>query len=350
MGRRTKNDSVLILLIIILVVIMTIIKAVGNILAFIASFLIHFKWEILIILSSAICLFILYYAYVNYYFISKKFKRVKNSISEHTKNCNELNHHISELKCAYVNIKTYDYGSASIEDKSKYSYKRDEWSRALRNDQTYNCSAAVCKSANEQPMKYLCKYFNIDIDENSLSRIEDVLNDFAAAEEGKRLLQTEREEILKSLSSSIPWLIRKFNSKKLIEQLGFENIDLSDLYFPVYTFQYVSAGGNSSMRSKIRLDIENLDRLVEYMKGLVKFRKSIVGQRSLMTLSLREKIKIRDNFTCKICGLSIDDEKNLLLEIDHVIPLSKGGITSEDNLQTLCWKCNRSKGSKVFLV
>lgn len=67
-----------------------------------------------------------------------------------------------------------------------------------------------------------------------------------------------------------------------------------------------------------------------------------------MTSSLREKIKGRDSYTCKYCSLSVRDEKNLLLEIDHVIPLSKGGITSEDNLQTLCWKCNRSKGSKVI--
>ncbi|WP_411815422.1 HNH endonuclease [Kurthia gibsonii] len=38
---------------------------------------------------------------------------------------------------------------------------------------------------------------------------------------------------------------------------------------------------------------------------------------------------------------------NLLLEIDHIIPISKGGMSSEDNLQTLCWKCNRSKGAKI---
>ncbi|MCR5460868.1 MAG: HNH endonuclease [Acetatifactor sp.] len=28
-------------------------------------------------------------------------------------------------------------------------------------------------------------------------------------------------------------------------------------------------------------------------------------------------------------------------------PVSKGGITEEDNLQTLCWKCNRKKGSML---
>ena len=28
------------------------------------------------------------------------------------------------------------------------------------------------------------------------------------------------------------------------------------------------------------------------------------------------------------------------------LPVSKGGLTTEDNLQTLCWRCNRSKGAK----
>lgn len=66
-----------------------------------------------------------------------------------------------------------------------------------------------------------------------------------------------------------------------------------------------------------------------------------------MTTNLRLKIKNRDNYTCKKCGISTNSEKNLLLEIDHIIPLSKGGITTEDNLQTLCWKCNRTKGSRI---
>jgi len=54
----------------------------------------------------------------------------------------------------------------------------------------------------------------------------------------------------------------------------------------------------------------------------------------------------RDNHTCKICGNSTNQEPNLLLEVDHIVPIAKGGITSEDNLQCLCWKCNRTKGSK----
>lgn len=68
----------------------------------------------------------------------------------------------------------------------------------------------------------------------------------------------------------------------------------------------------------------------------------------LMTSKLRENIKVRDDYTCKICNLSTHIEKNLLLEIDHIIPLAKGGITSETNLQTLCWRCNRSKAANII--
>ncbi len=290
---------------------------------------------------------LIYQIYLYLYFNGNKFKKIKDSIKEYTKNCNELNHHIEELKGSYSDVKTHDYGDGDLYDNSNYKFKRKEWSNSVKNNKTHNCSASICKSASEQPFKYLCKYFDIKVSEETLSGFESVLNDFAAAEQGKVLLRMEREKILASVSKSIPFLIFQFSKKKLIEKLGFENIDLSDLYFPVYTFQYVSSGGNSSSKCDIKLNVENLDKFVIYLNELVKFRKSAAGQRALMTSSLREKIKERDSYACKYCSLSIRDEKNLLLEIDHVIPLAKGGITSEDNLQTLCWKCNRSKGSKV---
>lgn len=69
-------------------------------------------------------------------------------------------------------------------------------------------------------------------------------------------------------------------------------------------------------------------------------------QRKLMTPKLREEIKQRNNYTCQCCGNSIYNEPNLLLEVDHIIPVAKGGLTEPSNLQTLCWKCNRSKSDK----
>ncbi len=288
-----------------------------------------------------------YIIYSNIYFNSNKFLDIKDSIAQFTKNCNELNNHINELKSSFVDISTYDYGAGELNDNSNYNYKRKEWENNIKNHQTFNCSSTVLKSASNQPIKYLCKYFNIETNESTFANFENVLNNFAAAEQGKTLLKNERDLILNNISGSIPKLILYFSKNKLVQKLGFEDFDFSDLYFPVYTFQYVSAGGNSSSKFDIRLNIGNLEKLISYLNDLIKFRKSAEGQRALMTSALREKIKTRDNFACRKCSLSIKDERNLLLEIDHIIPVSKGGITSDDNLQTLCWRCNRTKGSKI---
>ena len=94
------------------------------------------------------------------------------------------------------------------------------------------------------------------------------------------------------------------------------------------------------MRCDIDFNVSNLERFINFLSEIIEFRQSIAGQRALMTSSLREKIKNRDRYTCQICGLSTEDEPNLLLEIDHITPVSKGGPTEESNLQTLCWKCS----------
>lgn len=301
--------------------------------------------EFILIIIAA---YIAYQIYVMVYFRSDKFKAIKQSVENYTANCNELNHHIQELKNAYVDINSYDYGSSTLRDNSNYNFKRREWDKTIKNRYVHNCSASVCKNANDQPFKYLCKYFDIKVTEESLSNFEAVLNDFEAAEQGKMLLKEEHHSIVESIKNSIPAIIHRFNKEKLKRKLGFESIDFSTMYFPVYRFQYVSAGGNSSAHCEITLDLDNLNRFVGYLSSLVKFKKSIAGQRALMTSALREKIKIRDNYTCQSCGISAHREKHLLLEIDHMIPLSKGGETTEANLQTLCWKCNRTKGAKII--
>ncbi len=303
---------------------------------------------IIAVVLSGIGVFVAYLVYSEIYFRSKKFNRIKESISEHTNNCNELNHYIEELKGSYINIETYNYGTGKIIDNSVYNFQRKEWSKLVQSNKIYHCSATVCKNASNQPIKYLCKYFDIENNEDSLSKFEKVLNDFTSVEQGKDLIKKERESILSSISESIPFLIQQFSKGRLIRELGFEKVDISDTYIPTFTFQYVSAGGNSSSKCDIKLNIENLNHLINYLNDVIKWTKSISGQRALMTSQLRDKIKERDQFKCCSCGLGIENEPNLLLEIDHKIPLSKGGMTTYDNLQTLCWKCNRKKGAKIF--
>lgn len=67
-------------------------------------------------------------------------------------------------------------------------------------------------------------------------------------------------------------------------------------------------------------------------------------QRKRMTKELRAKIAKRDNYTCQMCGRYMPD--GFGLEIDHIVPIKKGGKTVESNLQVLCLTCNRKKSSK----
>jgi 5-methylcytosine-specific restriction endonuclease McrA len=53
----------------------------------------------------------------------------------------------------------------------------------------------------------------------------------------------------------------------------------------------------------------------------------------------RENIYRRDNFECVYCGCSTQK----LLTLDHVIPQSKGGKNTWDNLVTACKPCNSEK-------
>jgi hypothetical protein len=58
--------------------------------------------------------------------------------------------------------------------------------------------------------------------------------------------------------------------------------------------------------------------------------------------SLRFQILKRDR-VCQLCGVGPKDE---VLEVDHIIPRSKGGTNNPDNLQVLCTRCNRGKSNR----
>ena len=67
-------------------------------------------------------------------------------------------------------------------------------------------------------------------------------------------------------------------------------------------------------------------------------------ERNKMTNSLRYEVLRRDGFKCLTCGANGGESK---LEVDHIIPVSKGGLTEPDNLQSLCFDCNRGKRDGV---
>lgn len=63
----------------------------------------------------------------------------------------------------------------------------------------------------------------------------------------------------------------------------------------------------------------------------------------VMPDKLRYKVLKRDNFKCCACGASPAKDPSVELHIDHIVPWSKGGETTFENLQTLCSRCNIGK-------
>lgn len=68
-----------------------------------------------------------------------------------------------------------------------------------------------------------------------------------------------------------------------------------------------------------------------------------MARRKAMSARLRFEVFKRDGFRCAYCGAHPPD---VLLEVDHIIPVAKGGENDADNLVTACQRCNRGKGAE----
>lgn len=72
------------------------------------------------------------------------------------------------------------------------------------------------------------------------------------------------------------------------------------------------------------------------------------NKRKAISGTTRQNVLMRDNYTCQICGATVNDGAKL--EIDHIKPVSKGGTNDENNLQVLCQQCNREKHNREDLL
>lgn len=87
-------------------------------------------------------------------------------------------------------------------------------------------------------------------------------------------------------------------------------------------------------KEKAKLITKRVIRLVSYVR--IPFNQ---GRDSYPTRTLIYK---RDDHECQYCGSKKD------LTIDHIIPRSKGGQDTWENLVACCYKCNLKKGNKLL--
>lgn len=88
-------------------------------------------------------------------------------------------------------------------------------------------------------------------------------------------------------------------------------------------------------------DIDFIEKLISKEIERIEIAKTYrYKRRRGFTQKIKDKIKHRDFYRCNKC-LSIEN-----LEVDHIIPLIKGGSNDIDNLQTLCRSCHCIKTKK----
>ena len=73
--------------------------------------------------------------------------------------------------------------------------------------------------------------------------------------------------------------------------------------------------------------------------------KSYVRKHEFILSCTRKNVYIRDNYTCQYCSKRATSKFDLTL--DHVVPKSRGGPKTWDNIVTSCHKCNITKGART---
>jgi len=86
--------------------------------------------------------------------------------------------------------------------------------------------------------------------------------------------------------------------------------------------------------ARVRMPMPSVIRLLEYRR--------IPHQTRALS---RKNILLRDRNSCQYCGVVLPSSE---LTLDHVIPRSRGGLSTWENLVACCHACNRRKGNQLL--
>lgn len=279
------------------------------------------------------------------YYQSSDFLKIKETCETLMSSQREFNEYISEKVATISQLFGKSVARNATINEDEYHYLRP-YQKTLT-PFTAEVSAAVFESAENNPLEYVVKHFypNKDSYPEQIQKLHLLVGELETLKDAKRIIENYKQEYQQYLLD-VPSFVMEEDEAGFYERLGFANIDESVLVVE-YVFSYTSGGGKAKRTFGVPMTEETIVRLIKALESKLTMGAFTKEQRALMTNKLRELIKQRDNLTCRQCGNSIFKEPNLLLEIDHIIPVSKGGCTVQDNLQTLCWKCNRAKSNKI---
>ena len=84
------------------------------------------------------------------------------------------------------------------------------------------------------------------------------------------------------------------------------------------------------------------EKILEYENkvGVKKIWKHRARDSRIISGSIRYRVLTRAKHRCELCGISGEEKA---LDIDHIVPINKGGPNVIENMQALCYTCNSQK-------
>ena len=284
---------------------------------------------------------------INQYYSSPDFANVKNICGKLMQSQREFNEYIAEKAKSVSKLFGTRVTRNETNNEDVYNFIRTY--KKTVTPFTAEVSATVFGSAENNPIGYVIKYFypNKGKYKEQIEKLRTLIEELETLKEAKVIIDNYKKQYQEYIKD-VPSFILDLDENGFYSRLGFATIDESILEIE-YKFVYTSNGGMAQRSFSVPMTEENIIELINQLENKLTTTAQIKEQRALMTRKLRAYIKERDNYTCCICKNSVYNEPNLLLEVDHIIPISKGGMTEENNLQTLCWKCNRAKADKIII-
>ena len=284
---------------------------------------------------------------INQYYSSPDFANVKNICDKLMQSQREFNEYIAEKAKSVSKLFGTRVTRNETNNEDVYNFIRTY--KKTVTPFTAEVSAIVFGSAENNPIGYVIKYFypNKGKYKEQIEKLRTLIEELETLKEAKVIIDNYKKQYQEYIKD-VPSFILDLDENGFYSRLGFATIDESILEIE-YKFVYTSNGGMAQRSFSVPMTEENIIELINQLENKLTTTAQIKEQRALMTRKLRAYIKERDNYTCCICKNSVYNEPNLLLEVDHIIPISKGGMTEENNLQTLCWKCNRAKADKIII-
>jgi hypothetical protein len=127
---------------------------------------------------------------------------------------------------------------------------------------------------------------------------------------------------------------------KTLEQFGRspEQREVKQFGYPVSYDTFVRRWG--TWRKALVAAAASVNSIEETPEPTLLEQSKLQAPRARKALSLTKRFFVfkRDQYKCRICGRA-----GVALEVDHIVPFARGGSDALDNLQALCFDCNRGK-------